>query len=336
MPLCGSQLILCDLPIRFDTYVGCSHACKYCFVQAKKDIQNIKKGESSVTLMNFIKGNRNEDTNWCDWNIPLHWGGTSDPFQPLEATYKSSYKCLQVFAETKYPFVVSTKGKLIAEPAYLELLRECNCVIQISLVSPQFDKIETGAPTFNERIEMVKKLATTGKRIIIRVQPYVLEVKNDILRQIEQYQDIGVYGITIEGIKYKRKYKNLIRICGDFCYPFELLKSDFLQIKDKCHIHGLKFYSAENRLRSFGDSLCCCGIDGLTGFKPNTYNLNHFLFDKENFIPTQSMQQIGTSRVYSAINQNSLAVQVFRKNSMKVIMDICSKDKAMINALLPK
>ena len=26
---CGSQVILCNLPVRFDTYVGCSHGCRY-------------------------------------------------------------------------------------------------------------------------------------------------------------------------------------------------------------------------------------------------------------------------------------------------------------------
>lgn len=32
---CGSQIILCNLPVRFDTYRGCSHGCRYCFAQKK-------------------------------------------------------------------------------------------------------------------------------------------------------------------------------------------------------------------------------------------------------------------------------------------------------------
>ena len=31
----------------------------------------------------------------------------------------------------------------------------------------------------------------------------------------------------------------------------------------------MKFYSGENRLRAMGDSMTCCGIDGLEGFKGN-------------------------------------------------------------------
>lgn len=72
---CGSQIILCDLPIRYDTYTGCSHACAYCFVKRKRDISQIAVDASIDTLKKFIKGERTQKTRWCDWNIPLHWGG---------------------------------------------------------------------------------------------------------------------------------------------------------------------------------------------------------------------------------------------------------------------
>ena len=56
MPRCGSQVPICDVPIRFDTYKGCSHGCKYCFVFRKVDIKNIKLDETSTALLSFIKG----------------------------------------------------------------------------------------------------------------------------------------------------------------------------------------------------------------------------------------------------------------------------------------
>lgn len=97
MPDCGSQVFLCDVPIRFDTYEGCSHDCKYCFASRKKSINVIKKGEGKESLINFINGKRTIKTNWADWDIPLHWGGMSDPFQPCEEEYEYSYECLKVF-----------------------------------------------------------------------------------------------------------------------------------------------------------------------------------------------------------------------------------------------
>lgn len=89
---CGSQIILCNLPVRFDTYRGCSHGCRYCFAQKKNDISHIERDESVDGLRSFIEGKRGNETEWCDWNIPIHWGGMSDPFQPVEKQIRASYE----------------------------------------------------------------------------------------------------------------------------------------------------------------------------------------------------------------------------------------------------
>ena len=49
-----SNILICDMPLRFDTYKGCSHGCEYCFVKFKTDISKIQNGESAQTLLNFI------------------------------------------------------------------------------------------------------------------------------------------------------------------------------------------------------------------------------------------------------------------------------------------
>lgn len=336
MPKCGSQITICDLPVRFDTYKGCSHACSYCFVKLKYDISNIQRSEGAGALKNFIDGKRDKTTFWCDWNIPIHWGGVSDPFQPIEKHYRYSLEALKVFAETKYPVVISTKGALVAENPYLSLLGQSNAVMQFSLVSPQFDKLEAGAPSFMQRIEIIKKVAPIVKRVIIRIQPFVLEVKSDILNQIPLYKEIGVHGITIEGLKHKTKKPGLIKIGADWVYPLSRIKPVFEQIKNECHKYGLKFYSAENRLREIGDDLCCCGIEGLPGFTPNKFNLNHYLFDRNNFQVTESMKQSGTSMCLKAIAQNTSSVEVFKIKSLEEMMMEATKDKGMVNQLKSK
>lgn len=169
MPRCGSQCYLCDLPIRFDTYDGCSHGCEYCFAKKFTDITKIKKCENANNLLSFIKGERTNETRWCDWNIPLHWGGLSDPFQPCEKVHKYSLECLKVLKQTQYPFVVSTKGKLIAESPYIDLIRDCNCVVQISMVCSKYNKLELGCPTFEERLKILEKVSKVAKRTIVRV-----------------------------------------------------------------------------------------------------------------------------------------------------------------------
>lgn len=307
---CGSQCILCDLPIRFDTYKGCSHACKYCFVKRKTDISEIEAKNCLNSLKNFIKGKRSGDTIWCDWNIPLHWGGVSDPFQPVEAKYKISLRCLKMFADTKYPFVVSTKGKLLATKEYLDVLKECNAVVQISMVCSKFDKLEKGAPTYQERLEMCRKIAPNCKRIIVRIQPYLHEVLEDILNNLPKLKNAGVYGITIEGMKFAKKKKGMIKVGGDYCYPMSILKRDYQIIKDRCHKVGLAFYCAENRLRTMGDDMCCCGINGLKGFKTNEFNLCHII-NGDKVEPTEQMKKEKTASCFKAINQTTIGAKFY-------------------------
>lgn len=325
MQSCGSQIILCDIPIRFDTYEGCSHCCSYCFAQRSKDVfANISPYEGVKSLRSFIEGNRNNDTKWCDWDIPLHWGGMSDPFQPAELKYKRSFEALKVFKETKYPFVVSTKNKIVAEEPYLSLIKECNCVVQFSAACESYDNFEKGASTFKERLDAARKI-TPYKRVIIRCKPYIPKYFDEIKESIDKFHDAGVYGVVFEGIKYTRKVKGTIKKGADFVFPSDLYKRHFSVFREMLHKRGMKFYCGENRLRSMGDSLCCCGIDGL-GWKPNTYNLNHFLYDRSSYIPTKSMLQKGSSLCFHSISQKTKTQKVLNNMTFSETMNLFARD----------
>ncbi len=335
MPRCGTQCYLCDLPIRIDSYEGCSHGCKYCFAKKFADISKISLGEKPEKLKQFIEGKRPKECNWCDWNIPLHWGGMSDPFQPCEKIHKVSLEYLKILKETQYPFIVSTKGKLIIEEPYLTLLSECNCVVQISMICDKYDKMEEGAPTFEERLNMLKVLSGKVKRTIVRVQPYMHEVYEDVYNNLERFKEAGAYGVIIEGMKFKSKKAGLVKVGGDLTYPYKLILSDFVKLKKRAHELGLKIYAGENRIRKYGDSLTCCGIDGLEDFKPNTFNLNHLLNGDTDVKATAKQQEFGTGECFASLVQatvkgRELRAQSFAYDMLKYYKDNKSKiDKAM-------
>lgn len=334
MPECGSQIILCDLPIRYDTYKGCSHACEYCFVKRKSDIAHIEPGESEKSLLDFINGQRMFLTRWCDWNIPLHWGGMSDPFQPVERTQQRSLRALQVFAKTKYPFVVSTKSALLTEEPYISLLKECRCVVQFSASCPEMDDAERGAATFRQRVEAARKISQIGKRVIIRVQPYLPSLFSSVCKSLDLFHDAGVYGVVFESMKYTSQKKGTIKIGNDFVYPSDLLKKHFEVFKKKLHQMGMRFYSGENRLRSMGDNLCCCGIEDLDGFRPNTANLNHFLYDKAGYVFTDRMKEKDTADVFRVIHQTTIEIRALKGRSYEDLMRMHQR-KNYVKALVP-
>lgn len=332
MPECGSQVLICDIPVRFDTYIGCSHSCSYCFVMRKTDISQIKRGESAKSLVEFIQGARKNTLNWCDWNIPLHWGGMSDPFQPAEKIYKNSLECLKVFAQTQYPFVVSTKNKLIATPEYLELIKKCDCVVQFSAACREYDQFERGASSFEERLNAASVISQ-HKRVIIRVQPYMPQYFNRIFKSLQEFAEAGVYGCVFEAMKYQYKAKGTIKLQGDFVYPSKLLERHFKVFKQECHKLGMRFYSGENRLRSMGDNLCCCGIEGM-GWKPNTANLNHILYDRENVLVTESMKKTRTCQVFKSIFQDTLSTRALKELSFSKMLDFAKQSPPHISQLI--
>ena len=302
MPTCGSQIPICDVPIRYDTYTGCTHACSYCFAKRLSDITQVGLGETPRQLLNFIQGKRSSVTSWCDWDIPIHWGGVSDPFQPCERLYRRSLESLKVFRETKYPYIVSTKATLPAEDEYLDIIKDTNVVFQVSMVSEQYNKFESGCPSFAERLEMVKTLTPYVKRMVIRAQPFVLEVEQDIIDAMPAYRDAGVYGIILEGMKYRTKRADTEKWYGDNVLKKGLLKRSFQRIKEEAHKHNLVFLCGENRLRSMSDDLTCCGCGGLEGFEVNKLNFNSFNLGRE-YEPTKAQQTTGTAGAFITMLQ---------------------------------
>ena len=328
MPDCGSQVFLCDLPIRFDTYVGCTHGCQYCFATKKQDgfYKNIRKGESLNSLKNFIDGERTIYTNWCDWKIPLHIGGMSDPLQPIEREKGYTYECLKLLAETQYPFVISTKGRLLGDKKYIDILSKCNCVVQVSMVCSGYDDIEKGCPSFEDRLKIVSKVSPEVKRVIIRIQPYMREFKDEIIHNLARFKEAGAYGVIVEGMKFNKKKPGLIKVGTDYTYPLEDIKKDILDIKEECHKLGLRCFSGENRTRKLGDSLCCCGIENLEGFKENTFNLNHIV-NGEKPRYTENMTRKGTGKVFAALYQNTINGKRLKNESFVGEMINTAKNK---------
>jgi len=282
-----SNVLICDMPLRFDTYKGCSHSCEYCFVKLKTDISKIDNDESPTTLLNFINKRREGKIieKIFDYDIPLHWGGVSDPFQPLELERRKSLECLKIFAKTKYPFVISTKNKIVAYPEYLELLKDCNCAVQISAVGSSYDNFEKGSSTFLERVETMSKISSIGKRVIVRAQPFLPKMEIEFIKNLDLFVDAGVYGVIIEFMKYKYKAEGTEKVRGDNVFPYKTIKPIFDRIKETANKKGIKVFSGENRLRQFGDGLNCCGVGDL--WKTHEANLNHLLFDNKEIIFNQ-------------------------------------------------
>lgn len=145
------------------------------------------------------------------------------------------------------------------------------------------------------------------------------EVREDVLRGLPRLKSAGVYGVVFEGMKFKKAKQGLVKVGGDWCYPKSVLERDFAILKQACRENGLRFFAGENRLRTMGDSMCCCGIENLEGFQSNTFNILHLL-KGEKVSPSNGMKRVGTAACFRAIGQNSELGSWLSKNSFFSIM----------------
>lgn len=302
----GSASTHCSFPVNLNVYTGCSHKCKYCYASKSKDINKIEPLNCEREVKNFISGKRTKLLSAFDWKIPLHIGSNSDPLQPCEEKYRAFLRVLRVFYRTGYPFMVTTKGRLVAEEPYISLFEKCNCVVQISMACSSYDKFEQGCPTFDERLEMVKKLTDRGIRVVCRAEPFIVDYKDEIVSRIKDIASAGAYAVKCGGY-FAKSYHNGMRLEGGstYKYPPETLARAYREVREEAHRCGIKFYCSEELLNDkLSDERECCGTCGLDGFKPNDFTALNIFAGRE-VHPTTGQQTVGGARIFRDVIQGS-------------------------------
>src|SRR5207302_9794573 len=102
-------------PLRLDSYGSCLYACEYCFASARggKRIGKGLKLADPGSLGRALAGAQATNSvvsQFLAKRQPIHFGGMSDPFPPVEAKIRVSLRILEILADHGYPTVISTKG----------------------------------------------------------------------------------------------------------------------------------------------------------------------------------------------------------------------------------
>lgn len=154
-------------------YVGCAHACVYCYARFMKRFTGHSKpwGEfvdvrtnAPELLASEVKKKR----------VGRVWiSGVCDPYQPLERSYKITRRCLEVLVENGWPFTVQTKSPLVLRDIGI-IKRACNAEVGFTITTAD-DKIrkifEPGAPPSLKIIDALAKLHSEGIRTFAMIAP---------------------------------------------------------------------------------------------------------------------------------------------------------------------
>lgn len=192
-----------DIPFTYSVnpYRGCQHACGYCYARPTHEYLGLGAGtdfDSKIT----VKINAPEllakalaRPSWTREEIAF--SGVTDCYQPLEAVYRLTERCLRVCLDYCNPLTVVTKSYLVVRDA--ELLAEINdrSHAQVLLSIPFADdatarQIESGAPTPSRRFEALRRLRKAGVPVGVMVAPIIPGLNDrDIPAILERAADGG-------------------------------------------------------------------------------------------------------------------------------------------------
>ena len=150
-----SNLPFCDYVI--NPYVGCTHACKYCYASFMKRFTG-----HTEEWGKFI------DIKLCDKPInerrltgkSVFLSSVTDPYNPLEKQYEITKKILEQLVNIDCILYISTKSSLIIRD--IDLLKKCNNVtvtISINTLDDEFRKDMDNAASINQRLDTIKTMA---------------------------------------------------------------------------------------------------------------------------------------------------------------------------------
>lgn len=202
-------------------YIGCEHGCQYCYARFIKrftghnepwgQFVDIKTNAADLLKVEIIKKKR----------ASVWISGLCDPYQPLEAEYKLTRKCLEVLSFYRWPVVIQTRSSLVLRD--LDILKGAENFevgLSITTADDEIRKIfEPNAPSIPERLHTLDELHRAGIRTFAMIAP-VLPGAEKLASSLAGKADY----ILIDRMNYHytdwiyRKYGMEDKLSDDFFY----------------------------------------------------------------------------------------------------------------------
>src|SRR5512141_2247862 len=163
-------------------YRGCFHACSYCYARTSHEYLGFGAGtdfdRKIVVKVNAPELLRAELSRRSWKGETIIFSGNTDCYQPLEAVYELTRRCLEVCAGFRNPVAIITKGALVRRDAELLARMSREASVSVSLSIPFSDDamsraIEPNASLPSQRIETLRLLSEIGIRTSVGVAPVI-------------------------------------------------------------------------------------------------------------------------------------------------------------------
>jgi DNA repair photolyase len=161
-------------------YMGCAHRCAFCYVRAferRADRPGDDRyGESIRVKINIAEVLRVELSRrgWTRRSVAI--GAATDPYQPAEARYRLTRRCLEALCEHRNPFGIITRGPLVVRDADVLAEASRRASVTVNLSVPTLDErvwraTEPAAAPPLQRLRAVRALVRAGIRAGVALAP---------------------------------------------------------------------------------------------------------------------------------------------------------------------
>lgn len=163
-------------------YRGCFPACGYCYARSSHQYWGFGAGtdfDRKIVVKTNVAEKLREEFFRSSWKgDTIAFSGNTDCYQPLEAVYGLTRKCLEVCREFRNPVGVITKGALIRRDIELLAAMSRETKVFVSLSIPFADDatgraIEPGASLPSQRFETLSMLSDAGISTGIGIAPVI-------------------------------------------------------------------------------------------------------------------------------------------------------------------
>ena len=201
-----------DIPFdrSFNAYRGCEHGCIYCFARPSHAYHNLSPGLDFETRLfakptgpsllraEFAKPGYTPDV--------LAMGTNTDPYQPIEATWKITRAVLLLCLETRHPVAITTKSDRVLRD--LDLLGPLAglglavVMLSVTTLEPALARaMEPRAAAPHRRLAAISRLSAAGVPTFVSASPMIPGLNDHeleaILEAAAKAGAIGAFSIPV-------------------------------------------------------------------------------------------------------------------------------------------
>lgn len=185
-------------------YRGCEHGCKYCYAPNILRIPRIEWGEFVEVRRNIPKVLANELKNKKRGVVGI--STVTDPYQPLEKSYKLTRYCLKQLLRYDFPVSILTKSALVTRDVdLLSKFPEAEVGITITTYDDSERRLlEPNTSSIKSRITALEKCSMNGIITYAFLGPLYPTIDEDQLKKlIERVKDAGASKIMADRLNLK-------------------------------------------------------------------------------------------------------------------------------------